>query len=206
MQTVNFFLISVAFLLAAFGALLEKFPVAALAVAFVGTWVSVWYIVLDERTKQLIKAGEAALQVYEQLLSACSDIEEVRIVQRVERPSAGALTYSKIFKIIELSIALVFLAGALYAGSVEWSWFPGESIVASPPVLHFRSTRDRAQPFAAWQRGFPGSLKLENGCPGIAVVTGSSPRWSVTPISRGKCELTVYGEKRTVSVKVEVRR
>jgi hypothetical protein len=40
MQTFNFFLVATAFLIAAYASLLEKLPLAALAVALIGAWIS----------------------------------------------------------------------------------------------------------------------------------------------------------------------
>src|SRR5437773_1673680 len=62
LQSFHFFLIATAFLVAAYATLLEKRPGAAFAVGLLGAWVSFWFNRLERRTKQLVKAGEAALR------------------------------------------------------------------------------------------------------------------------------------------------
>jgi hypothetical protein len=115
MQTVNFFLISTTFLLAAYGALLEKYHLAAMVVALMGAWATVWFSVLDIRTKALIKAGEKALQACEALMVSMSGIHEIEIIRQVENPRHRLFKYSTAFNAIEWSIGVIFVAGAVYA-------------------------------------------------------------------------------------------
>lgn len=115
MQTFNFFLISAAFLLAAYGTLLNSFHWAALGVAVLGVWATYWFNRLDSRTKELIKAGERALAACEQTLVQISGIQELDIIRLVEKPSRGIPTYRVSFTNIEWGIAFVFVVGAVYA-------------------------------------------------------------------------------------------
>lgn len=208
MQTVNFFLISSAFLFAAFGALLEKFPLAAFSIACLGAWVTLWFSRLDTRTKELISAGEMALKAYERHLAERSGIDEIQIIEHVEKPAAGVSSYRMVFKVIEGSVGAVFLVGALFAAAtVAWTWWPGEPIIVVPQSIGFASAHDAPRSLAVWERGYAGSFMLENGCPGVVATMGSGPRWTVKPLAGGKCELTVHGERKAASVvRVDVGR
>jgi Flp pilus assembly protein TadB len=60
MQCVNFFLVAVAFLIAAFvTALTGKHYAVAVAVGLLGGWISWWFHRLELWTKELVKAGVA---------------------------------------------------------------------------------------------------------------------------------------------------
>jgi len=115
MQTFNFFLISAAFLFAAYGTLLAPYPWAAAAIALMGTWCTFWFSRLDARTKELIKAGERALQACEEKMVPLTGIVELQIVRSVEKPGPRVPTYRTSFNNIEWSIGVVFLVGAAYA-------------------------------------------------------------------------------------------
>jgi hypothetical protein len=69
MQTFNFFLAATAFLVAEYAAILEKLPLVALVVSIVGAWIAFWFTRLDNRTRQLIDAGEAVLRIYQEELA-----------------------------------------------------------------------------------------------------------------------------------------
>jgi hypothetical protein len=58
MQTFNFFLVVVGFLVAAYASLLEKRRAGAVAVSLLGAWLSFWFNRIDYRTRQLVKASE----------------------------------------------------------------------------------------------------------------------------------------------------
>jgi hypothetical protein len=115
MQTFNFFLVATAFLIAAYASLLEKLPLAALVLALVGAWISFWFTRLDNRTRQLIKAGEKALAICQASFARKADIPELEILPAVEKPAADSYSYSTIIAVIEWTVAAVFLASAAYA-------------------------------------------------------------------------------------------
>lgn len=115
MQTFNFFLVSTAFLIAAYAALLEKLPLAALTVALVGAWIAFWFTRLDNRTRQLINAGEDVLKACQENIAKTTNIPALEILKRVENPTRGASSYRAIIAVIEWTIVLVFLFLAAYA-------------------------------------------------------------------------------------------
>jgi len=115
MQTFNFFLVATAFLIAAYASLLEKLPLAALAVASVGAWIAFWFTRLDNRTRQLIKAGEDVLEKYQAQLAKCTKTPALEIIKAVEQPTPDAYSYRIIIAVIEWTVMLVFLFLGAYA-------------------------------------------------------------------------------------------
>ena len=93
MQTFHFFLVATAFLMAAYAALLEKHRWVALVVACVGAWIAFWFTRLDNRTWQLIKAGEDVLKICQSGLAKSAGIPALDMLQAVERPTDGASSY-----------------------------------------------------------------------------------------------------------------
>jgi len=115
MQTFNFFLVATAFLIAAYAALLEKLPLAALAVALIGSWISFWFTRLDNRTRQLIKAGEDVLKICQAGIAKDAQIASLEILKSVESPAADAASYRIVIAVIEWTLVAVFLFAAAYA-------------------------------------------------------------------------------------------
>jgi hypothetical protein len=115
MQTFNHFFVATALLAAAYAALLEKSPAAATGVASVGTWIAFWFTRLDRRVSQLIKAGEAALEVVEARLAEAAEIESLNIVEHVQRAERGASRYSTVIALLEWSVVVAFASATTYA-------------------------------------------------------------------------------------------
>src|SRR3954468_18009725 len=116
MQSFNFFLVATAFLVAAYGALLEKHQAAAAAVAIAGAWLAFWFSRLDIRSRQLVKASEAALRIIAQArLAGQTGIPELKIVDAVEIPTRGGSSYRIVIAVIQWSILVIFLSAAAYA-------------------------------------------------------------------------------------------
>jgi hypothetical protein len=116
MQTLNYFLIAMAFLATAYGASVAKTPPVASAVAFTGFLVSAAFNRLDFRNRELVKHGEAALRKVEERYEQLTQWPEVRLVDRAEKPRVaflGTFRWSILF--IETILAAAFLVGAFYA-------------------------------------------------------------------------------------------
>src|SRR5262245_50594187 len=115
MHTFNFFLVATAFLVAGYGEVLDKRPHVAVVIALLGAWLSLWFNRLDQRTKQLIKAGEAALRVHQDRLADGGTNPALRILAVVEAKAPGASSYSVVIRVIQWSMFVAFLLGAGYA-------------------------------------------------------------------------------------------
>jgi hypothetical protein len=118
MQTLNFFLVATAFLIAGYAALLEKHRAAAVCVSLLGAWLAFWFNRLDNRSRQLVKASERALAALEAKLADATGISDLKIVEAVEKPELGTSSYRRVIKMIQWTIFVVFVLGACYAVSV----------------------------------------------------------------------------------------
>jgi hypothetical protein len=121
MQTFNFFLVATAFLLAAYGSLLEKHGEAAAVVALVGAGFAYCFRRLDSRTRQLVKASERVLKIAQARLAERSGITELNICEAVERAQQGASTYGTVITFVERTITIVFVLAAGYALYVRFA-------------------------------------------------------------------------------------
>lgn len=120
MQSFNYFIVATAFLTAGYASLLERHPEIAGGVALMGAWIAVWFNRLDRRTRQLIGAGENALEVAQARLAERAEIPELKILAAVKQPICGASSYSLIIAVIEWTIAFGFVVAASYA-----AWLTG---------------------------------------------------------------------------------
>jgi hypothetical protein len=115
MQSLNFFLIATAFLVAAYGTVLDRHSGIAALVAAFGAWITFWFYRMERRTRQLVKAGEAALQPMQAQLAEIAANPSMSILTKVETSARGASTYGTVIPMIQLPTVLVFLALAIYA-------------------------------------------------------------------------------------------
>lgn len=116
MQSFNYFIVAIAFLTAGYASLLEKRPWIAVGTALTGAWIAVWFNRLDRRTRQLISAGESALEVTQARLADRAAIPEIKILESVKHPVRGSSSYSQIISVIEWTMAFGFIVAAIYAG------------------------------------------------------------------------------------------
>ena len=117
MQLVNFWLVSTAFIVGAFvnAAVRDRF-LAAAGVGCVGSAVAVGFLLLDRRTRQLIKVAEEALKVYEDRMAKAEQIREVRLVQISASDRGGLLSsYRSVIWGLQVTTAVAFVIAAVAA-------------------------------------------------------------------------------------------
>lgn len=127
MQAFNFFLVATAFIVAAYGTVLEKHPAVAVGMSLLGAWIAFWFNRLERRSKQLVKAGEAVLMPVEETLAALTGIPAVAIIAAVETKPRGVSSYAKVISAIQWTVLFGFLAGAAYA---VWRVMANAALVA----------------------------------------------------------------------------
>ena len=115
MQSFNFFLVATAFLFAAYGAVLEKHSGVAGAIGLLGAWLAFWFNRLERRTKQLVKAGEAALEPSQDQLAQLSGLPALSILRAVKTKARGSSSYSVVIDVIQRTVLVAFLLGTAYA-------------------------------------------------------------------------------------------
>jgi hypothetical protein len=116
LQLVNFWLVAVAFLAAAFvqSEISHLRPIAA-GVALIGAFASAAFQRLDARTRQLSQLAEDALREFEDewITHGASDL--VALVRRsAEAKASWADSYRLIIQGLQLLVALVFVAAFCY--------------------------------------------------------------------------------------------
>jgi hypothetical protein len=116
MQGVNFFLLAAAFLSTAYvGAMQrDKFVVAG-GVAALGCWFCLVFYRFELRIRELIKAGEKALEQSQERLSRLTEIQEFEICKFVEKPKRIFTSYHKVISALYGLTGIGFLLGCFYA-------------------------------------------------------------------------------------------
>jgi hypothetical protein len=115
MQSFNFFLVATAFLVAAYATVLRDHREVAAAIGVLGAWISFWFNRLEQRTKQLVRAGEAALAPLQERLAELTGVQTLSVIAAVERKAAGSSYYSTVINAIQWTTFAAFLAAAVYA-------------------------------------------------------------------------------------------
>jgi hypothetical protein len=121
LQVFNFFGLTSAFLVAAFvSAHGDRSPGLAAAVAAAGFLASVGYNLVEQRTKALVQAGEAAIAPLEARLATALEEPTIEIVVAVERPGHRLTKYSFVFNALQRGAAVAWLVAALYESNRYW--------------------------------------------------------------------------------------
>ena len=115
MQAFNFFVVATAFLIAAYASLVKEKPAAAAVLAFIGAWLAFWFNRLDARSRQLVEAGEDALRVSQARRASLADNQSLMILDAVDESASGASSYRRVITVIQWTIIVLFLLGAVYA-------------------------------------------------------------------------------------------
>ncbi|MBI4635825.1 MAG: hypothetical protein HY727_05695 [Candidatus Rokubacteria bacterium] len=115
MQSFNFFLVATAFLVAGYATVLKDHRGVAAAIALLGAWLSVWFNRLEKRTKQLVKAGEAALEPSQQRLANLAGNPHLSILAVVNAKAPGSSSYAVVINVVQWTTFCGFSAGAAYA-------------------------------------------------------------------------------------------
>lgn len=138
MQSVNFFLVAVAFISAAYSTAFRfSEPTVAFGVALAGVLLTVCFILFERRIRQLVHAGEAALTPIEKRLASETGITELNLLDAVAKPSLWIASYSRVINGLHFVTTIAFLAGAIYAYKVLSRGSPASGVAqpAAPPAL-----------------------------------------------------------------------
>jgi type VI protein secretion system component VasK len=116
LQLVNFWLVAVAFLVAAFvQSEIDRMRPIAAGVALIGAIASVAFQRLDVRTRQLSQVAEDALREFEDEWVAQGANELIALVKRSnEARESWVDSYRLIIQGLQLTVSLVFIAAFIY--------------------------------------------------------------------------------------------
>ena len=116
MQAVDFFLVTSAFLSAAYvSALHFTLPVVAAGVGLLGVLASVFFFLFEMRIRELVKAAEDALRPAQRALAQETGVEAFEICEIVEVAKFRYSSYHRVITLLYCVTAIAFLGGILYA-------------------------------------------------------------------------------------------
>jgi hypothetical protein len=117
LQLVNFWLVAIAFLAAAFVQARASHLVAiAFGVSVTGVVSSLAFIRLDIRTRQLVRVAENALRAFEETQTAGGMDEIYELVKASDQVRRSWLdSYRVVIQGLQLSVALIFFLAAIYS-------------------------------------------------------------------------------------------
>lgn len=116
MQGINFFLVAVAFLIAAFVTAVHNHDRSiTIVIGIFGAFMAGCFSLLELRIRELIKAGEAAMKPLQARLAGTCAISELEILQRIENPQIYLSKYSIVIRLLQGGAGFIFILAAIYA-------------------------------------------------------------------------------------------
>jgi hypothetical protein len=113
---VSFFLVAMAFLSAAYvGALTQDLRGLAAAVCITGVAISVAFLLLDLRNRELTRAGERPMKELQSRLAAALGMDSLRIIEAIDQPQHRWISHGKVIRSMHTTSILVFVAAGGYA-------------------------------------------------------------------------------------------
>lgn len=116
MQLVNFWLVSIAFLGAAFvAARTGNLRVAAIGICVTGAVASLAFAVMDDRTRRLVQVAEAALQKLESERATAGWDSSLQLVSAAHRARRSRLSsYRVVIEGLQIVVAALFVAAGIH--------------------------------------------------------------------------------------------
>jgi hypothetical protein len=119
LQLVNFWIVSVAFLTTALVTTMttKNWGIGCL-VALAGALITLCFHGLERRTRQLVRAGEAALRKFQLDLAMQASVPEMEMLSAADKP--GRLgSYGDVIRVMHWSVFTAFLTAAIFA-LIKW--------------------------------------------------------------------------------------
>jgi hypothetical protein len=116
MQLINYFLVAVAFLSAAYVAgLRDDAPEVSAVISMLGVILSACFQRIESRTRELIKLGETAVNEIEYIMENQFELPSVKLVQRAEELRSSFTSYGSVIRDLHQSTLIIFAIGFIYA-------------------------------------------------------------------------------------------
>jgi hypothetical protein len=113
---INFFLVAMAFLSAAYVAALRgNLRYIAAAVCLIGLVISGAFLLLDVRNSELSHAGEVPLKELQDRLAAALEMDSLRISEETDRPRYGWVSHGNVIKGVHILAMIAFIGAGSYA-------------------------------------------------------------------------------------------
>jgi uncharacterized membrane protein YedE/YeeE len=120
LQMLNFWLISIAFLVAAYVAALDKHRPLACVIAAFGACLTLCFHRLERRTRELVRLAEGALSRFQSCMAQSTGVNEMRILE-LAAPNRRRMfsTYGRVILVMQYLVLLAFVAAGVYAASTS---------------------------------------------------------------------------------------
>jgi hypothetical protein len=116
MQFVNYMVVSIGLIVAAYGAALQgDHNAVAGGIAVLGVPILIAFERLDARTRDLIKIAESALSTLERRLAESSSLPDLLLVERAEHQNRWFGSYTRTIRALLAAVEIGLLAAAVYA-------------------------------------------------------------------------------------------
>lgn len=120
MDLINFFLVATAFLAAGYASGLQaKVPIVSAAVCVLGVVITICFQRVEQRTRELIRLGEAALHEIEAMMAEQLGLTCITLVQRADKKSNRFTSYGVALRVLHVATLFFFLLGFAYAVWLE---------------------------------------------------------------------------------------
>lgn len=116
MKSVNFFIVTIAFLTAAFvTAIRFSHHMAALGVCIAGLLLTICFSRFELRIRELLRVSEQALEPLQERLAARTGIQSFAMFKTVEVGAKPFTRYSRVILALHITALIMFSAGLVYA-------------------------------------------------------------------------------------------
>jgi small-conductance mechanosensitive channel len=116
MQSINLFLVASAFVIGGYGAAFAADNLLiATVIAIAGLIISLSFLLLDSRNRELIRAAEVPLKVLEERLAERSELPSLVLAAAADKPRFAIATYSWVVRFLVGVMVVVTLLGGIAA-------------------------------------------------------------------------------------------
>jgi hypothetical protein len=116
MDLINYFLVATAFLAAGYaGGIQAGAPVVSAGVSVLGVIIAICFQRIEQRTRELIRLGEAALRQIESAMASETGMSQIMFVQSADQKTSRFTSYAVALRILHISTLSFFVGAFLYA-------------------------------------------------------------------------------------------
>jgi hypothetical protein len=89
--------------------------VSAVAVCIMGVAISVAFLLLDLRNRELTRAGERPMKELQNRLTEVLGVDPLRIIEAIGQPKNRWISHGKVIRFMHATAILAFIAAGCYA-------------------------------------------------------------------------------------------
>ncbi|MFC5731173.1 MULTISPECIES: hypothetical protein [Nocardioides] len=116
MQVISYFLVSFALVIAGYGTSMQADNhVVAVGIAVTGAVITLSFLLLESRTRELVQAVEPALATLEERLGVRASLPDINIVKGVDKPRQRFRKYSFVIRALMWAATVLLLIAAAAA-------------------------------------------------------------------------------------------